>query len=66
VKIRIVGDEKEIIIHEIINERVELVDELITLKNISIQLSVETPFKANMNPYLAETLISNLSVNLRL
>jgi len=57
------ADETEVNLCNLISEKVEMVEEMMSLKNISIELSMVTSFIVRINPYLAETLVSNLLAN---
>jgi len=45
------------------NQRLDLIEELIELKKITVKLNFLIPFTIKINPYLAEILINNLLNN---
>ncbi len=54
---------QEVDFSTLINERTQFIEELLGLKNISINIQTEQPFIFQMNPNLAETLVNNLLGN---
>lgn len=55
--------ETELNLCDLIKDRLEFVEELLSLKHISVELDAETPVQVKMNCYLAEILINNLINN---
>ncbi|MDR3706146.1 MAG: HAMP domain-containing sensor histidine kinase [Paludibacteraceae bacterium] len=54
---------KDINLCELIQERLEFIDELIAFKKIDIVLDIKQAYIVKLNPYLAEILINNLLGN---
>jgi signal transduction histidine kinase len=57
------ADEIEINLCSLINERAVFVEDLLSLKNISISLNLQTQFSVSINSYLADILVNNLLNN---
>lgn len=53
----------EVNLCQLIKERVEIIEDLLSLKNIDIKLDIETPFIVHSDLFLAETLVSNIIGN---
>ncbi len=53
----------EVNLCDIIKEKIEYLEEMLAMKNISILVNVETPFVILIHYYLAETLVNNLISN---
>jgi|WetSurMetagenome_2_1015567.scaffolds.fasta_scaffold01210_6 signal transduction histidine kinase len=56
-------DESMINLCELIADRVAVVEDMLSLRQISITLNLDTPFQIRINPYLADILINNLLSN---
>jgi len=56
-------ESKDVVLKNIINDQLELLEDLINSKNITIENNIKNNFSVHMNPFLAEILFINLIKN---